>query len=186
MEPIENKRVGFGPRAGAFVIDSFIISVLASIVMAALMGPTFTAFIRGHLTEAYLSGQTVSSGISSQEARDGLMRISLFIAHFSTLYMISEAFWGATPGKMLMGLKIGTQAGMKGDIWIYFPRFALKNSSVLLDLLGRLTHLTLFSTLGGFAGMLIFMGCFLALGIRKQALHDTMVRTAVFKKGDLL
>ncbi len=186
MEFIEKRRVGFGPRLVAFVIDSFFIAVLASILMSAFMGPTFTAFIKGQLTETYLGAQAIKDSISSREAYDGIMRISLFIAHFSTLYMITEAFWGASPGKMLLGLKIGTQDGLKGDIWVYFPRFALKNSSVLLDLLSRLTHIAFISSLAGFVGMVIFTGCFFALGIRKQALHDTIARTAVFRKEDLV
>jgi uncharacterized RDD family membrane protein YckC len=186
MDIIENKRVGFVPRLGAFLIDSFLITILASIIMAIFMESTFAAFIKGQLTEAYLNNQAAKNSISSKEAYEGIMRISLFIAHFSTLYMITEAFWGATPGKMILGLKIGSQDRQSGDIWLYFPRFAIKNLSVLLDLISRLTTVTFFSTLGGFAGMVIFFGCFFALGNKKLALHDTIAKTAVFRKDDLI
>ena len=34
-------------------------------------------------------------------------------------------------------------------------------------------------------GLLIFVGCFFALTEAKQAIHDKLVKTAVFRKSDL-
>jgi uncharacterized RDD family membrane protein YckC len=184
MNIIKKQRIGFGPRVGAFIIDSFIITILASILMALFMESTFNAFISGQLTEAIMNNSATPQ-FTSQEAYDEMMRVSLFIAHFSTLYMIIEAFLGATPGKMLMGIKIGTQDGKTGDIWLYFPRFALKNGSVLLELAGRITGIGLISSIAGLLGMAVFFGCFFVLGEKRQALHDTIARTAVFRKNEL-
>lgn len=184
MDLKSKQRIGFGPRLGAFIIDSFIITILASILMALFMEATFSAFINGQLTEAIMNSSG-SSQFTPQEAYDEMMRVSLFIAHFSTLYMIIEAFLGATPGKMLLGIKIGTQDGKAGDIWLYFPRFAIKNGSVLLELAGRITGIGLFNSIAGLLGMVIFFGCFFVLGEKRQALHDTIAKTAVFRKNDL-
>ncbi len=178
------KRVGFGPRLGAFIIDSFVITILASILMALLMENTFSAFIKGQLTEAIMN-TAGNHHFTPQEAYDEMMRVSLFIAHFSTLYMITEAFFGATPGKMILGIKIGTQDGKAGDIWVYFPRFAIKNGSVLLELIGRISGFTFLNSIAGLAGMVILFGCLFILGEKRQALHDTLARTAVFRKNDL-
>jgi uncharacterized RDD family membrane protein YckC len=35
------------------------------------------------------------------------------------------------------------------------------------------------------AGLVIFVGCFLVLGDKRQALHDLGAATAVFRKADL-
>ncbi|MCK4837142.1 MAG: RDD family protein [Candidatus Aminicenantes bacterium] len=185
MDASLKKRVGFVPRLGAFIIDSFIITLLASILMSVFMESTFAAFIKGHLTESLLNNDTLTASIASQEAYGEMLRISLFIAHFSTLYMILEAFLGATPGKMILGLKIGTQDGKAGDMWVYFPRFVIKNCSVLIDLAGRITGITFLGAIGGFAGIAVFFGCIYALGEKKQALHDILAKTAVFRKKDL-
>ena len=185
MDNTLKKRTGFGPRLGAFIIDSIIISLLASLLMSIIMETTFNAFFQGHLTESILKGEALKSGSAAAEAYREMLRISLFIAHFSTLYMIIEAFTGATPGKMILGLKIGTQEGKSGDMWLYFPRYLIKNCSVLIDLAGRITGITLLGTIGGFAGMVVFFGCFYVLGEKKQALHDIIAKTAVFRKHDL-
>lgn len=184
MEPAMKKRIGFTPRLGAFIIDSFIITLVASLLMSVFMETTFNAFLQGRFTETLLNSESLSTG-AAREAYSEMLRISLFIAHFSTLYMIIEAFLGATPGKMILGLKIGTQDGKAGDMWVYFPRFLYKNCSVLIDLAGRITGISLLGTLGGFAGMVIFFGCFYALGEKKQALHDILAKTAVYRKQDL-
>ena len=185
MDTHKQKRIGFGPRLTAFIIDSFFISLLASLLMNQIMGDVFNDFISGRLTEIILAAGTAVTEESS-EAYAKMMRVSLFIAHFSTLYMMVEAFWGATPGKMILGLRVGDEKGRGGDIWIYFPRYLIKNSSVLIDLLGRLAGIDAVRSLAGLTGMVIFFGCFLVLGVRRQAVHDILAKTAVFRKEDLV
>jgi len=179
------QRVGFGPRLVAFIIDSFFIAAIGSLLLAIFMDSTFQNLINGRLTEAILKAGIDLKNLESSEAYNDIIRLSNFVANFSLLYMFIEAFTGASPGKMLLSLKVGTENGKKGDTWLYFTRFAIKNSSSLLGLAGRTTGLVLFNTLGGFAGMIIFLGCFLVLGIKKQAVHDIVAKTAIFFKNDL-
>jgi uncharacterized RDD family membrane protein YckC len=179
------KRVGFGPRLVAFIIDSFIIGLLASILMSYLMENTFQAVMKGDflnaLMEAYASG---SSGADSESFKQ-MLKVTSFITHLSMLYMLIEAFNGATPGKMMLGLKIGSEEGNPADTWLYFYRYAVKNSSSLLALLASTTGVAIFHTLGGLLGMVIIFGCFLVLGPRRQAIHDMVAKTAVYYKHDL-
>lgn len=179
------KRVGFGPRLVAFIIDSFIIATIGSLLLAIFMESTFQSLISGKLTEAILKAGIDFQNLESSDVYNDIIRLSNFVANFSLLYMFIEAFTGASPGKMILSLQVGTENGEKGDTWLYFTRFAIKNSSALLGLAGRTTGLVFFNSLGGFAGMVIILGCFLVLGIKKQAVHDILAKTAVFNKSEL-
>jgi uncharacterized RDD family membrane protein YckC len=179
------KRIGFGPRLAAFIIDSFFIALLSSLLMSQLMGDIFNQFISGRLTEIVLAAGTAVTE-ESHEAYQNMMRVSMFIAHFSALYMMVEGFLGASPGKMILGLRVGTETGDGGDVWTYFPRYLIKNSSILIDLFGRLSGIDPVRSLGGLVGMVVFFGCFMVLGVRRQAIHDLLARTAVFRKEDLV
>ena len=92
-------------------------------------------------------------------------------------YTLIEAFTGASPGKRVMGLQVAREDGSKGDVQLYLVRWALKNSGSLLQFV-----LPLISTL---ASLVFFFGCFAALGDKKQALHDIIAKTAVYKKADI-
>lgn len=149
------------------------------------MGSTFHALINGKLTEAILKAGVELNKLESADAYNDVIRLSIFIANLSLLYMFIEAFTGASPGKMLLSLKVGTENGKKGDTWLYFTRFAFKNSSALLGLAGRTTGLVFINSLAGLAGMIIFLGCFLVLGVKKQAVHDILAKTAIYNKSEL-
>lgn len=179
------KRVGFGPRLLAFIIDSFLIASIGSLLLAIFMDSTFQALMNGRLTDEILKAGFDLKSLETSDAYQDIIRLSNFVANFSLLYMFIEAFTGASPGKMILSLKVGTENGEKGDTWLYFTRFALKNSSALLGLAGRTTGLVFLNSLGGFAGMIIFLGCFLVLGIKKQAFHDILAKTAVFNKNEI-
>jgi uncharacterized RDD family membrane protein YckC len=137
------------------------------------------------LTEDILKAGFDLKNLEASDSYQDIIRLSNFIANFSLLYMFIEAFTGASPGKMVLSLKVGTENGEKGDTWLYFTRFAIKNASALFGLAGRTTGLIFLNSLGGFAGMIIFLGCFLVLGIKKQAVHDMLAKTAIFNKNEL-
>jgi hypothetical protein len=39
------------------------------------------------------------------------------------------------------------------------------------------------ATLGNLAGLIFFVGCFFTLGMKRQAFHDMIAKTAVYPKG---
>lgn len=73
-----------------------------------------------------------------------------------------------------MGLQVTREDGSAGDIKLYLLRWALKNSGSILQFV-----LPLVSNL---AGLVFFFGCFAALGDKKQALHDIIVKSAGTRK----
>lgn len=64
-----------------------------------------------------------------------------------------------------------------------FARWALKNINFVLTVAALFTGIELFRVLGNVGGLVIFVGCFLVLGMSHQALHDRIVKTAVYPKG---
>ena len=76
-----------------------------------------------------------------------------------------------------MGLQVAREDGSAGDTKLYFLRWALKNSGSILQF-----FLPGLSTL---VSLVFFFGCFAALGEKKQALHDIIAKTAVYKKDEI-
>jgi len=56
----------------------------------------------------------------------------------------------------------------------------------VLGLLGAVPGLHVLGLLAPAAGIIVFIGCFLVLGDKRQALHDVAAKTAVFRKTDLV
>ncbi|HDP95759.1 MAG TPA: RDD family protein [Candidatus Aminicenantes bacterium] len=176
-----SKRIGFGPRLGAFLIDSFILAFLVSLLVSIFMPEHMNLFARGQ----YLEVLTGAGGPPSEEVMQSVWRVSTFMAHISMLYMLIEGFTGATPGKKILGLKIGRPDGSHGDQGLYLTRYMVKNSPSLLNLLVTTLGIGLLGRLAGIAGMVIFFGAFMMLSPERQALHDRIAHTAVFRRRDL-
>jgi uncharacterized RDD family membrane protein YckC len=52
----------------------------------------------------------------------------------------------------------------------------------VLAILALFSGIHVLATLGSLAGLIIFVGCFFTLGVKKQAFHDMIAKTAVYKK----
>jgi len=113
----------------------------------------------------------------------GGMMIGIYI--FGFLYSLVEALTGASPGKRILKLKIGFEDGRTAPTSTYVARWAVKYAGTLIGLVALLPGLHLLGTVGSLAGFVVFVGCFLVLGDKKQALHDMAAKTAVFNKADL-
>jgi len=101
----------------------------------------------------------------------------------SLVYFLVEGFTGYTLGKFLLGIRIANADGTAASISQLLGRYAVKHSSELLRLLGMFLAAPFLFRLGGLAGLIVFIGCFLALSADKQALHDRIAKTAVYPKG---
>jgi uncharacterized RDD family membrane protein YckC len=153
------ERVGFGPRFLAALIDG-----VALMIVMMILGTVF--------------------GISMMPTADtsfSLFRIIMTLIPLG--YISTEIFQAATPGKQLMKLKIKNQDGTDAEQSILQKRFLIKTAGSLLQLVGAITTLSIFGTVGGLVGLIIVLGCFMVLTDDKQALHDKIAQTAVFKIG---
>jgi uncharacterized RDD family membrane protein YckC len=176
------KRVGFGLRLAATLIDMLIVAVVgfgAGAALGGLVGGGLGSALGGASQEGAASGAAVGAALGAV-----LGAVAAF-GGFVFLYSLIEAFTGASPGKMLLKLKVGTSDGRRGSPALYVRRWAIKYSGSVLGLLGVIPGLHVLGLLAPAAGLVIFVGCFVALGDRRQALHDLGASTAVYRRADL-
>ena len=165
----EIERVGFGKRLGSSVLD-FIISLLPGIILGIYAGAAIAAFLLDFFyDEAQL--KTVQAGFSRDIATTIIGSVASLagIVFTSLFFYVLEGFTGQTPGKMILGITVANMNGEKASI-----------DKLLLRAFIKIT-----GSFVGIIGFIIFIGCFLVLGEKKQALHDIICKTAIFNKSDL-
>ena len=166
-EPPE--RVGFGPRVGAVLIDT-VAMVVAAVVLGGVVG-LVAASKAGNPIEAeafFIRGFTIAAGLAG------------------ILYGLWEGLTGAAAGKLATGLIIANADGTPAEKDVLFKRFMFKNGiASLFSLIGGATNSEIYNVIGGLWGVVFFCGCFVALGEKRQALHDMIAHTAVYRKADV-
>ena len=166
----EIERVGFGKRLGSSLLD-FIISLLPGIVLGIYAGAAMAAFLLEFFyDEAQL--ETIQAGFSGEIAASIIALVASLagIAFTSIFFYVLEGFTGQTPGKMILGITVANMNGEKATI----------------DKLLLRAFIKIIGSFFGIIGFIIFIGCFLVLGEKKQALHDIICKTAVYKKSEIL
>ena len=175
------KRVGFGPRLGAALIDMVLITIVSL-----LFGGTLGAMLGlGAGALAGSAGENATGAAAAGAAIGALGGMMIGVYIFGFLYSLIEALTGASPGKMVLKLKIGFEDGRNAPASTYVARWAVKYSGTLIGMVALMPGLHLLGTVGTLAGFVIFIGCFLVLGDKRQALHDMAAKTAVFNRADL-
>lgn len=168
-----SNRIGFGPRLGAAVLD--IVFIVLILVPMSLLGVGAGLAAAMGLEAAVGSEEAEALALIGMGA--GAIAMALIAGVVALAYTLIEAFTGASPGKRVMGLQVAREDGSPGDVQLYLLRWALKNSGSLLQFV-----LPLISSL---VSLVFFFGCFAALGEKRQALHDIIAKTAVYKKADI-
>jgi len=164
------ERVGFGARLGASIIDFIIICVVMLVV--------------GLLTGASLLGGLMGAGSSPDMADNmavGLGGAMLVMWLIALAYSSLEIWRAATPGKMILGLRIKSEDGSAAATNVLTTRWALKNGSSILTMLAGLLGLAVLSTVGTVWGLIVLLGFLLTLGAARQALHDKIAKSAVYR-----
>lgn len=168
-----SNRIGFSPRLGAALLD--FVFIIALVVPISLLG------IGGAIAAAFGLDNTMSGDDAEVLAMLGMGAgaiAMILVASFLAIgYTFIEAFTGASPGKRVMGLQVAREDGSAGDTKLYLLRWALKNSGSLLQFV-----LPVISTV---VSLVFFFGCFATLSDKKQALHDIIAKTAVYKNDDI-
>jgi uncharacterized RDD family membrane protein YckC len=165
----EIERVGFGKRLGSSLLD-FIISLLPGIVLGIYAGAAMAALLLEFFYDEEQL-ETIQAGFSGEIAASIIALVASLagIAFTSIFFYVLEGFTGQTPGKMILGITVANMNGEKASI-----------DKLLLRAFIKIT-----GSFVGIIGLIIFVGCFLVLGEKKQALHDIICKTAVYKKSDI-
>lgn len=189
---IEGLRAGFGIRLGALVIDSLIAGILTGVITLALSpfdlpAPDFLLDAQDSMNELFSKLNVTGDSVSFLS---NLMVSSSYASAIgSILYMLIEGFTGASIGKRLLKLTVARADGTAGSQSLFLYRMFVKNSDRILHLIAILPLFTILSgaveSAGSTIGVVLFIGCFFALGYKRQALHDMVVKTAVFKTSDV-
>ena len=159
------ERVGFGSRFGAALIDVVILFAVLAIVGMVLGVGTMSAL-------GSMGGGAAAGGGMLMLALMGLIPLA---------YTSLEILKAATPGKMVLKLAIRNEDGSPAAQDTLAKRWAIKNSASLVGFVATVTGITMLHTLGSIIGLVIFIGCFLVLQETKQALHDKLGKTAVYR-----
>lgn len=177
------QRVGFGPRLGAWLLDLVIVVVLAFLgggTIGGMLGMTAGAALGGAMAN---QADSVAAGMAALGGLlGGLFAFAIAAAVIGCVYFLIEGLTGYTLGKLLLGIRVASDDGTAASVGKLLTRFAIKNSSYLLTLAAALTGIYALRTLGNVAGLIIFVGCFFTLGMKKQAIHDMLAHTAVYPK----
>ncbi|GIV56644.1 MAG: hypothetical protein KatS3mg040_1412 [Candidatus Kapaibacterium sp.] len=184
-------RIGFGRRLGALLIDAVIIAALAAGVYT-IAHDTFEKLLSTYISHQ-LQEQSVALSELDGEQADAIMDFTTagivwgFIAgSLALLYSLMEIAYGATLGKMALGIKIANADATTASTGTLATRWFIKSGlASLLNLLATLTAASILSTLATIVGIVIFIGCFFVLGANRQALHDMIAKTAVYRRRDI-
>jgi uncharacterized RDD family membrane protein YckC len=174
-------RIGFGPRFGAYLLDILIV-VGIGFVLALFAESLFERFVdySAISDEQFEQLQSIYGDFA-----DVFFVFGASVVFTSFFYNLLEGFTGYTPGKLIVGLKVGNQDGTPAETGRLMTRFALKNSSTVISIIALVLTVHMLETFGSIVGFVIFIGCFLVLGEKKLALHDMIAKTAVFNKKKL-
>lgn len=191
MSAVE-KRVGFGPRLGAYLIDGIVIGVVYYILAMILTG-VLVNMIVGNV-ESLDPGQDLESAMASMAALAvaGVAAMMTIYGLAGTLYFVLlEGMMGASVGKMALGLKIASADGngkgglMKRAIIKASPYVLMFVIGILVFITKSIGLMTIMYVAAGLANLFVIISMFMALRESKQALYDSMSDTAVFKKADV-
>jgi uncharacterized RDD family membrane protein YckC len=174
-------RVGFEPRMKAYLIDVLYLILFCVIV-------AFALWTTGWYGVALISAEELKEVEQSLEASgiDPVTMVNLFhcltysVIVSGFLYTLIEAFYGASLGKMHLGLIIGHEDGREGDLSLYLTRWAIKNLAMVVKFVMLITGIVALKFSSELLGWIMFGGCFMIFMNEKQALHDKVVRSAVY------
>jgi uncharacterized RDD family membrane protein YckC len=153
----EAGRAGFWIRAAAALLDGVLLLIISG----------FVGFIMVSLNDPIVEG--------SRSARIAGAMTWLAWLMYTTL----EIFSGGTLGKKTFGLRIARADGAP-DRWRLFLRWQTKQLPVIALILFELTSANAFRLLGGFASLVVAVGCLFAANDDRLAWHDQWSGTAVF------
>ena len=172
-------RVGFWPRLGAALIDFVIVGTIAWVLRRSVVG------LFPGLTENVMDRALAKAPKQAHDFIRSMASWGIASGFLGPLYGLIEAVTGSSPGKMLLGIRIVSEAGTRAPTSQLFTRYAIKQAAAIIGLVGFLTGIEVFETLKNVTAGIWLIGCFLVFGKARQTLHDKIAATAVLRKSDL-
>lgn len=185
---IEDKRIGFGPRLVAAIIDGLATGLFTMVLAFMLMqfGVQATESMKDTLDEIVQIYEMF--GVSQdiiQTVVDFIPAAVLAGMIAGIAYPLIEGLTGASPGKRVMKIRVARPDATKGDTSLYLKRYGVKNSARVLEFMSLIPALGFFDWISDVVGIVIFIGCLFVLGVDRLALHDRVAGTAVYHEDDV-
>jgi uncharacterized RDD family membrane protein YckC len=171
-------RQGFGIRLGAWFIDLVIMMIIMA--FAFIFAGPMDFFMDGF---EFTDFQDPEFMVEYMEAMRPFTLISLL---FSLVYSLFEVFFAASIGKMILGLQIASQDRTKASMGTLFTRFSVKNINWYFSIIAFMTSIDVINNVGSLLWIVIVVGFFFVLAEKRQAFHDMIAKTAVYKRDDVL
>lgn len=190
---IEDRRVGFGPRLGAWLLDQlglWITTTIIVFIVQAMQLPQ-TTFMAESIKE--LLTQLKSMGLPREVLKDIMPYLvpMIYAGLISPIvYWTIEALSGASPGKRILKLQIRREDGAIADPSVIMIRTVIKMSDRILKLIALIPVADIIArgvnSASSLVELALVFGCLVVLSAKKQALHDMIARTAIFRTNDQL
>jgi uncharacterized RDD family membrane protein YckC len=181
-------RVGFGLRLLASLIDALCHSIITGGVMVfsilmLIRNPALAAQLK-HLTagsqQEFLAAMQSGAMATKFILLFGVVPVVLELTYWST-----EVLFSASPGKLMLGLRIGDESGSSASTQALLLRYVCKQSPMIVALLCIASGMAVFGLVSALLNFILFVGCFMTLAASRQALHDRMAMTAVYHRRDM-
>jgi uncharacterized RDD family membrane protein YckC len=193
------RRVGFGPRLGAYLIDGlvlgvlyYILSMIAGAILLNMIAPNLETYAND--MEGLADGENLGAAMNSiQDIIVAGMAVMFTVLGLAGIlyYLGLEGTLGQSVGKMALGLKIAHENG--NDKGALMKRALIKALPFLVAfVMGLMIVIT--RSLGLIVGLygiyslvslFVLVAMFMALRDTKQALYDSMAKTAVYNKKEI-
>ena len=157
------------PRAGFWIRVAA--SLLDVLVLLPLIGVYFAVFY-------YLDARNRLT-----PEMDQLLLVAFLLC--TEVYTTFEIWRAATPGKMILRLRIRDRAGDEADGWRLAHRWVVKTSGSLVSTGGAALGLAVVERLGDVIDVFVAIGCLFVLRESRLAWHDQLTGTAVYRLKDL-
>ena len=170
---LNDYRVGFIFRVVASLIDFFIKVVAIAIIIYAtgmykeFIGLTFADLMDPEFLNNYMQTFVPLS----------------FVVYF--IYNSMDVFFAGTPGKHILGIMIASEDMLYASYSKLLSRFLMKNLDLIFQLIFIITWMQVFSTISSIFGFVIVFAFLFTLSEKKQALYDSIAKTAVYYKKEL-
>ena len=179
------ERVGGGPRLAAAALD-YLVSTMLVLVCAwqdwGWDGAVAQMPGAEELLELYAP---MEAALQESGLTHGMMGLFGASAMMALLYPVVEALTGSSPGKWALGLAIASADRADGGLSVYMRRALVKYIRPVLATLALWTGVGLLAQLSGPAGLVVTGGTLFLLAPHKQALHDKLAGTAVYRRSEL-
>ena len=180
---IIDKRVGFGRRLAAFLVDVVILMIIQEII-------SYSSGL--HEAQKIMGERIANAGFNIDAMMQMTMEMQkefyftlLSIQVIYLLYYSLEMMVGATLGKLALGIQIADKDGKPASNTQLMKRFTFKNSVLIFGLLSAAIMIKPFEWAYYTTFIIVLISCLYVLSSNKMGFHDMWAKTAVFKKRDL-